>query len=89
MATTISYINPVAEVASAQEGISQAFQDNSFAEQLSRLAIMGYGDPNVARHLLGIARSMVGNEYQREEFWMTVLKGEKDSMKKGWELMKD
>lgn len=85
----ISYINPLTELAGAQEGLSQAQQDNTFAEQLVDLAIMGYGNPITARHLLGIARAQIGNQYQREEFWINIIKEEKDSMKKAWELVKD
>lgn len=86
---TISYINPLAELAGAQEGVSQAQQDNSFAEQLVQLATIGYGDPYAARQILAVARQQMGNQLQKEEFWNTVIKEEKDSMKKAWELIKD
>ena len=86
---TITYINPVAELAQAQEGISQAQQDNTFAEQLVQLAVLGYGDPYAARQILAVARAQMGNQGQREEFWYQVIKEEKDSMKKAWELVKD
>ncbi|OGI18667.1 MAG: hypothetical protein A3B68_01440 [Candidatus Melainabacteria bacterium RIFCSPHIGHO2_02_FULL_34_12] len=85
----ISYINPLSELASAQEGTAQAQQDNTFAEQLVQLAILGYGDPYAARHVLSIARAQMGNQLQKEEFWFNVIKEEKDSMKKAWELIKD
>lgn len=86
---TISYVNPVAELAGAQEGVSQAQQDNTFAEQLVQLAVLGYGDPYAARQVLAIARAQMGNQLQKEEFWFNVIKEEKDSMKKAWELIKD
>ena len=85
----ISYINPLSELASAQEGTAQAQQDNTFAEQLVQLAILGYGDPYAARHVLSIARAQMGNQLQKEEFWFNVIKEEKDSIKKAWELIKD
>ena len=86
---TISYINPVAELASAQEGASQAQQDNTFAEQLTQLAVLGYGDPYAARQVLAVARAQMGNQLQRETFWLDVIKEEKNGMKKAWELIKD
>ena len=86
---TISYVNPVSELATAQEGIAQAQQDNTFAEQLVQLAVLGYGDPYAARHVLSIARAQMGNQAQRETFWFDVIKEEKESMKKAWELIKD
>ena len=86
---TIHYINPVSELANAQEGVAQAQQDNTFAEQLIQLAILGYGDPYAARHVLAIARAQIGNQFQREEFWFEIIKEEKNSMKKAWELIKD
>ena len=86
---TISYINPMSELAGAQEGVSQAQQDNTFAEQLVQLAVLGYGDPYAARQILAVARAQMGNQLQKEEFWMNVIKEEKDSMKKAWELIKD
>ena len=86
---TISYINPVAELAKAQESVSQAQQDDTFAEQLVQLAIFGYGDPIAARHIEAIARATMGNQLQKESFWLDVVKEEKESFKKSWELMKD
>ncbi len=86
---SVYFINPVAELASAQEGISQATQDNTFAEQLTQLAVLGYGDPYSARHILSITRQMMGNQTQREQFWMDVIKQEKEGMKKAWELIKE
>ena len=86
---TIHYVNPVSELANAQEGTAQAQQDDTFAEQLVQLAILGYGDPYAARHVLPIARAQIGNQLQREEFWSGVIKEEKNSMKKAWELIKD
>ena len=86
---TISYINPLSELAGAQEGVAQAQQDNTFAEQLVSLAVLGYGDPYAARQILAVARAQMGNQLQKEEFWMNVVKEEKDSMKKAWELIKD
>ena len=86
---TISYVNPLTELAGAQEGVSQAQQDNTFAEQLTQLAVLGYGDPYSARHVLSIARAQMGQQLQREEFWFNVIKEEKESMKKAWELIKD
>ena len=86
---TISYINPVAELANAQEGASQATQDNTFAEQLVQLATLGYGDPYAARQILAVSRAKMGNQLQREQFWLDVVKEEKNSMKKAWELIKE
>lgn len=86
---TISYINPLSELAGAQEGIAQAQQDDTFAEQLVQLAVLGYGDPYAARHVLAVARAQMGNQLQKEEFWFNVIKEEKESMKKAWELIKD
>lgn len=86
---TISYINPIAELAGAQEGVAQAQKDNSFAEQMIQLAVLGYGDPYAARQILAVARAQMGNQLQKEEFWFQVIKEEKDSMKKAWELIKD
>jgi len=86
---SISYINPIAELAKAQEGVSQAQQDNSFAEQLIQLAIFGYGDPYAARQIAAVARALMGNQLQKESFWFDVVKEEKESFKKAWELMKD
>ena len=85
----INYINPMAELATAQEGISQAQQDNTFAEQLSQLAVLGYGDPYAARQILTVARATMGNQAQREQFWFDVVNQEKSSMKKAWELIKE
>ena len=79
----------MSELAGAQEGVSQAQQDNTFAEQLISLAVLGYGDPYAARQILAVARAQMGNQLQKEEFWMNVVKEEKDSMKKAWELIKD
>lgn len=86
---TISYINPFAELANAQTSVAQAQQDNTFAEQLTQLAILGYGDPYAARQVLAIARAQIGNQLQREEFWFNVIKDEKESLKKAWELIKE
>ena len=86
---TISYINAVAELSRAQEGIASAQQDNSFAEHLVQLAIFGYGDPYAARNILAISRALMGNQMQKENFWMDVVKEEKESFKKAWELIKD
>lgn len=86
---TIHYVNPIAELAGSQEGVSQAQQDNTFAEQLVQLAVLGYGDPYAARQVLAVARAQMGNQLQREQFWFDVIKEEKDSMKKAWELVKD
>ena len=86
---TINYINPVAELASAQEGIAQAQKDDTFAEQLVQLAILGYGDPYAARHILAVARAQMGNQAQKEQFWFDVVKEEKSTMKKAWELVKE
>lgn len=86
---SISYINPVAELARAQDGVSSAQQDNSFAEQLVQLAIFGYGDPYSARQVLATSRALMGNQLQKESFWFDVVKEEKESFKKAWELMKD
>ncbi len=86
---TINYINPVSELATAQEGSAQAQQDNTFAEQLTQLAILGHGDPYAARQMLAISRAQMGNQLQREAFWFDVIKEEKNSMKKAWELLKE
>lgn len=86
---TIHYVNPISELANAQENVAHAQQDNTFAEQLVQLAVLGYGDPYAARHILAIARAQMGNQLQRESFWFDVIKEEKDSMKKAWELVKD
>ena len=86
---TISYINPLSELAGAQEGVAQAQQDDTFAEQLVQLAILGYGDPYAARHVLAVPSAQMGNQLQKEEFWFNVIKEEKESMKKAWELIKD
>lgn len=85
----IHYVNPIAELADAQERVSQAQQDNSFAEQLSQLAVLGYGDPYAARQILAISRATMGNQLQREQFWLDVVKEEKKGMQKAWELLKD
>jgi hypothetical protein len=85
----INYINPLSELAGAQEGVAQAQQDNTFAEQLIQLAVLGYGDPYAARQVLAIARAQMGQQLQKEEFWFGVIKEEKESMKKAWELVKD
>ncbi len=86
---TINYINPVSELASAQEGVAQATQDNTFAEQLTQLAVLGYGDPYAARQILSVARATMGNQAQKEQFWFEVVNQEKSSMKKAWELIKE
>ena len=86
---SISYVNPIAELAKAQEGVASAQQDNTFAEQLLELSVLGYGDPYAARQVASIARALMGNQLQREAFWFDVAKEEKDSFKKAWELMKD
>ena len=85
----INYINPIAQLASAQEGVSQATQDDTFAEQLTLLATPGYGDPYAARQILSVARATMGNQAQKEQFWFDVVKEEKGSMKKAWELIKE
>lgn len=85
----VSYVNPLSELAGAQSGIAQAQQDNIFAEQLVQLAVLGYGDPYAARHVLAVTRAQIGNQFQREQFWFNVIKEEKDSMKKAWDLVKD
>ncbi|MBI1858364.1 MAG: hypothetical protein HYR97_04540 [Candidatus Melainabacteria bacterium] len=86
---TISYVNPFSELASSQEGVAQAQQDNTFAEQMVQLAVLGYGDPYAARQVLAVARAQMGNQLQKEEFWFNVIKDEKESIKKAWELIKD
>ena len=85
----IHYVNPVSELSNAQESVAQAQQDNTFAEQLVQLAVLGYGDPYAARNALSIARQQMGNQLQREQFWNDVIKEEKSGMKKAWELLKD
>ena len=85
----INFVNPMAELATAQEGISQAQQDNTFAEQLTQLAVLGYGDPYAARQILSVARATMGNQAQREQFWFDVVNQEKSSLKKAWELIKE
>ena len=85
----ISYVNPLSELATAQAGISQAQQEDTFAEHLVELAIYGYGDPAVARHILAVTRANIGNQRQREDFWINMIKEEKQSMKKAWDLVKD
>jgi len=86
---SISYVNPLSELASAQTGVAQAQQDDLFAEQLTQLAVLGYGDPYAARQVLSVTRATMGNQLQKEEFWFNVIKEEKESMKKAWELIKD
>ena len=86
---TIHYVNPVSQLANAQEAAAQAQQDNTFAEQLSQLAVLGYGDPYAARQILAIAKATMGNQLQREQFWLDVVEQEKKGMKKAWELIKD
>lgn len=86
---SINYVNPLSELASAQTGVAQAQQDDLFAEQLVQLAVLGYGDPYAARQVLSVTRATMGNQLQKEEFWFNVIKEEKESMKKAWELIKD
>lgn len=86
---SISYVNPVSELAKAQEGVSQAQQDNTFAEQLVQLAVLGYGDPYAARQILSTARQLMGHQLQKEQFYFEVIKEEKNSMKSAWELIKE
>ena len=86
---TIHYVNPVAELADAQTGVAQARADDTFAEQLAVLAAQGYGDPQAATYLLAMARSQIGSQRQREEFWLNQVKDDKESLKKAWELVKD
>ena len=87
--SVINYVNPVQELAGSQEGYAQAQQDNTFAEQLVALSIYGYGDPLAARNQLAISRAHMGHLLQKEQFWSEVLKQEKESFKKAWELVKD
>jgi len=86
---SVNFINPVAELATAQQGVSQAQQDETFAEQLTNLAVLGYGDPYAARQILAVSRAMMGNQAQKEQFWLDVVKQEKEGMKKAWELIKE
>jgi hypothetical protein len=86
---SVNFINPVSELASAQQGVSQAQQDETFAEQLTNLAVLGYGDPYAARQILAVSRAMMGNQAQKEQFWLDVVKQEKEGMKKAWELIKE
>lgn len=86
---TIHYVNPVAELADAQTGVAQARSDGTFAEQLVLLAAQGYGDSQAANFALAMARSQIGSQRQREEFWLSQVKDDKDSLKKAWELVKD
>ena len=86
---SVNFINPVAELSSAQQGVSQAQQDETFAEQLTNLAVLGYGDPYAARQILAVSRAMMGNQAQKEQFWLDVVKQEKEGMKKAWELIKE
>ena len=65
---SVNFINPVAELASSQQGVAQAQQDNTFAEQLTQLAVLGYGDPYAARQILAVARAQMGNQAQKEQF---------------------
>ena len=86
---TIGIVNPIAELGKAQEGVAEAQQDNTFAEQLLELSALGYGDPYAARQIAAVARSLMGHRLQKESFWFDVVKEEKESFKKAWELMKD
>lgn len=85
----ISYINPLTELASAQTSLAQSEQDTTFAEYLVEMSLYGYGDPQAARHIMSIARAQIGYQRQREEFWLNMIKEEKNSMKKAWDLVKD
>ncbi len=84
-----NYVNPVSELAGAEESYASAQQDDTFAEQLVALSIFGYGDPLAARHQLAISRAHMGHQLQREQFWTDVVKQEKESFKRAWELIKD
>lgn len=83
----LSYVNPVSELATAQVGYTQAQQDVTFGEQLVALSVFGYGDPVAARHQLYIAMNMAGNQQQNEVFWSEVIKQEKESFKRAWDLV--
>lgn len=85
----IHYINPVTELADAQNSISQAEQNASFAHYLVQMSIYGYGDPHAARQVLAVYTTELGHQRLREEFWNTMIKEDKNSMKKAWELVKD
>lgn len=85
----ISYINPLSELTSAQMSISQAEQETAFAQQLAQLSIYGYADPDAARYVASVASATLSNQRQREDFWLNMIKEEKQSMKKAWELIKD
>ncbi len=86
---SVNFINPVSELASSQQSLAQAQQDETFAEQLTNLAVLGYGDPYAARQILAVSRAVMGNQAQKEQFWLDVVKQEKEGMKKAWELIKE
>lgn len=84
----IPYINPAEKMADANSLISQVQADNAFAEQLMQQAIMGFGDPDAARHLLATTRQMLGEARVNQQFWIEQAKQEKETFKKYNEFLK-
>ncbi len=84
----VPYINPAEKVADANSLIAQTQADNVFAEQLMQQAILGNGDQDAARQLLGTVRQMLGQARVNQEFWFEQAKKEKEGLKKANEFLK-
>jgi hypothetical protein len=51
-------------------------------------AILGNGDSEAARQLMGTTRELMGLARINQQFWLEVAKGDKDQYKKEMELIK-
>jgi len=84
----IPYINAAEKMAEANTLVSQSQADNSFAEQLLQLAILGHGDQDAARQLLATVRALMGESRVNQEFWNEQAKQDTQAFKKDNELVK-
>ncbi len=84
----VPYINAAEKMAEANTLVSQSQADNSFAEQLLQLSILGHGDQDAARQLLATVRALMGESRVNQEFWNEQAKQDTQSFKKDNELVK-
>jgi len=86
--SSVPFVNASERMTEANSLVTQTASDNAFAEQLVQQAILGNGDSEAARQLMGTTRELMGLARINQQFWLEVAKGDKDQYKKEMELIK-
>ncbi|MFZ4085203.1 MAG: hypothetical protein ACOYK1_06675 [Vampirovibrionia bacterium] len=86
--SSVPYVNASERMTEANSLVTQTASDNAFAEQLMQQSILGNGDSEAARQLMGTTRELMGLARINQQFWLEVAKGDKDQYKKEMELIK-